>query len=333
MFLIAGWMHGATAAPVAGTAEEIVSRLQHAIDRASEQGNYSHMQALRLELAQHYTDTREYGLAARQYELLLASRPARHERVRYFVELGKMREAINDYGGAISSYQDALHDAPKDWDANLLLAGAYARTELNTQSIEVYKRCILLKPLSQEAYQGIAEVYQRQGFLNKAIANYQKALSLEATPETYLAMADCYVRMGDVTSATHMLQRAKTVLPRADYDVRLGEIYHRAGDLQRSCKAWEDALKADAQRNDVRLQLALVYDRLDRRSESDHLFKQLLETYPDSPLVHFLRAWVLYSRGDSQGSRREALVVQRLVPTEVVRHYNDKLLEELQKHS
>jgi hypothetical protein len=26
-------------------------------------------------------------------------------------------------------------------------------------------------------------------------------------------------------------------------------------------------------------------------------------------------------------------VVQRLAPTDVVRHYNDKLLEELQKHS
>ena len=72
------------AAPVAGTPEEIVSRLQQAIDRASEQGNYQRVQTLRLELAQHYVSTSAYALAARQYELLLASRPSRKERVAFF---------------------------------------------------------------------------------------------------------------------------------------------------------------------------------------------------------------------------------------------------------
>src|SRR5580692_6128266 len=80
----------ASAAPVAGTPEEITSRLQQAIDRASEQGNYQHVQALRLELAQHYAGTGSYALAARQYELLLASRPSRNERVSFSIELGKM---------------------------------------------------------------------------------------------------------------------------------------------------------------------------------------------------------------------------------------------------
>src|SRR5262245_54385453 len=55
------------AGPIAGTAEDITNRLQKAIDRASEQGNYSHVQILRAELADHYASNGVYALAARQY--------------------------------------------------------------------------------------------------------------------------------------------------------------------------------------------------------------------------------------------------------------------------
>ena len=333
LLLPLGLFPNAYAGPVAVTNETQALQLEQAIDRASEQGNYSHVQELRLELAKHYASTAEFGSAARQYELLLASRPSRHERVGYFVELGKMRYALENYDGAIAAYQDALHDDPKSWDAKLLLARAYARTELDARAIETYQWCLRTKPWARDPHEEIAAVYQRQGFLNKAIKNYQTANSMEARPETYLALSDCYVRQGDVARATDILQQAKAVLPRADYDVRLGEIYRRRGELRKACAAWEEALKSDPHRSDVQLQLAISYDQLNRRSDSDRLFRQLLAAYPDSPLVHFLRAWALYARGDARGSRQEALVVQRLAPTDVVRHYNDKLLEELQKHS
>src|SRR5204863_10152670 len=124
----------------------------------------------------------------------------------------------------------------------------------------------------------------------------------------------------------------KTILPRADYDIRLGEIYRRHGDLKSACSAWEEARKSDAHRDDVRLQLALIYDRLSRPSDTDRMFKHLLEAYPRSPLVHFSRAWVLYARGDREGSRQEALVVQGLNPTALVLHYNDELLTQLKKN-
>src|SRR5262249_26539688 len=83
----------ATPVPVAGTSEEITNRLQREIDRASEQGNTTHVQTLRVQLAKQYGSIQQYALAARQYELILAARPSRHERVDFFVELGRMRDA------------------------------------------------------------------------------------------------------------------------------------------------------------------------------------------------------------------------------------------------
>jgi len=170
----------AGAAPlVAGTAEEVVTRLQRSIDRASEKGQFRQVQTLRLELAQHYTASGAFALSARQYELLLASRPSKRDRVEHSIALGKMRDADRNYSGAIAAYQDALHDDPKSWDGNLYLAKAYDHAELNSKSIEVYKRCIALKPSQAEPYRGIANVYRQLGFLSKAIQNYQKSLALE----------------------------------------------------------------------------------------------------------------------------------------------------------
>jgi tetratricopeptide (TPR) repeat protein len=319
--------------PVAGSSDDVIRRLERDIDRASERGRSKEIQSLREQLAKNYIAQSQYGLAARQYELLLASRPSRRDRIQYNIALGQMREAVQNYGGAIAAYQDAQHDDPDSWDANLCLARAYDHAELNVNAIGVYQQCMKLRPTAPEPYEGLAKVYAQLGFLNKAVDHYKKALDREKRPETYLALSDTYARQGDSERAQQILQTAKTLLPRADYDVRLGEIYRKHGALKKACAGWEEALKLDPQRNDVRLQLALAYDRIHRAADSDRMFKTLLAVYPQSPLVHYSRAWVLFARGDHAGAKQEALAVQALGPTAVVQHFNNHLLEELQKKS
>ena len=92
-------------------------------------------------------------------------------------------------------------------------------------------------------------------------------------------------------------------------------------------------MKGDPKRDDVRLKLTLVYDQLHRRAEADRLFRVLLASYPQSPLVHYFKALVLWERGERTASRAEALVVQRLSPTEGVAHFNDLLISQLRNPS
>lgn len=315
----------------AETHDQRIGRWLSEIDRASEKGDFGHVQELRLKLAEFAAGIGRYDFAARHYELLLAARPRRSERVKLFVRLGTMRTALGDYSRAIGAFSDALHDDPKDWEANLSRARAFAATEINSQAIEAYQRCIRLRPKDPAPYEEIARVYQRQGFPGKAIAFYEKALAIQPKPEIYLGIADAYVHQDDLAQATQILRQAKTFLPRAEYDVRLGDIYRRQGELARAGAAWEEALKTDPKRDDVRLKLALLYDRLHRRSDADRLFRHLLAAYPQSPLVRHLRALILWERGDRSASRSEALAVERLSPTELVRHYNNRLLAVLQK--
>ena len=315
------------------TLDEKIIRWLSDIDRSSEKGDFSVVQDLRGKLADYAAANNHYDIASRQYELILAARPRQADRIRIFTRLGKMYMATKDYGRAISAFNDALHDGPKDWDARLSLARAFAAADLDYRAIESYQRCIQLRPQEAVSYEEIAEVYEKLGFLGKALHYYEEALSREPKPEIYLHMADCYVHEKNIVQATSILTQAKARLPRAEYDVRLGEIYQSLGDVKRTSAAWEEALKADPKRDDVRLRLTLIYDQLNRAADADRLFHDLLASYPQSPVVHYFRALLLLERGNRVDARSEALRVQQLSPTELVAHFNDLLLAELRKPS
>src|SRR5258708_7790397 len=77
---------------LAQTQDEKAMRLEDRIEKASERGSFSLVLELRLQLAEHLESTGHYADAAREYQLLLATRPPKHERVRLFVQLGRMRD-------------------------------------------------------------------------------------------------------------------------------------------------------------------------------------------------------------------------------------------------
>src|SRR5258708_39498930 len=99
--------------------DQKITYLLSDIDHSSEKGDFETVQTLRMRLADYAASIGRYDLASRQYELLLAGRPGRSDRVRYFKRLGKARMAQEDYGRAIGAFDDALHYSPQDWEAKL----------------------------------------------------------------------------------------------------------------------------------------------------------------------------------------------------------------------
>jgi tetratricopeptide (TPR) repeat protein len=299
-----------------------------AIDKLLEKGDYSNAHQAREDLARAAAKAERYEIASKQYELLLAARPRKADRIKFSTRLGHIHMARKDYSRAIAAYEDALHDSPKDWDANLSRARAFSASDINQRAIESYKRCIQLRSQESVSYEEIAMVYEKQGFMGKALSYYEKALLLDPQPRVYLRMADCYVGQKNFPKAIEILAQGKSRLPQADYDVRLGEIYEKQGEMKLAAKAWEDSLKSDAKRDDVRLRLSLLYDQNGRREDADRLIKELLVRYPRSPLVRYVKAFMYLERGEKVSARQEAMRVQELSPTELVEHYNELLLNQ-----
>src|SRR5688572_30261239 len=104
--------------------DRAINQLLAELDRASEKGDFSKVQLLRMRTADFAVSVGRYELAVRLYEVLLAARPRKADRVRYNIRLGNTCMAMKDYSRAIVAYDNALHDSPKDWEANLQRARA-----------------------------------------------------------------------------------------------------------------------------------------------------------------------------------------------------------------
>jgi len=306
-------------------------QLQSAINRASEQGHVDEVRALRLELARQATLTGYYFDAARQYELLLATRPGKKERVRLFTELGRLRQSTGDYKGAISAYEDARHDDSRAWQANLQLAEVYAKVGMYQQSEQVYLHCLALRPNDVGARDGLGHLYTERGFLKQAIDIYTETLKHRPTAKTYTGLSECYWRRNNFSSAIETLEKAKASGIPGDYDTALGFVYRRQGNFSQAAAAWEKVLWAHPDRVDIKLNLVWVYEPLGRTKDSERLLKELLAAYPQSPLLHFTQAWISARHGNITAARREAAHVDELSPTDLVKHYNERLIQEFQK--
>src|SRR5690242_15964472 len=95
--LLAAWtvmFLGARGAFADPQEDQTVNRWLSEIDRSSEKGDFEAVQVVRARLADYAAAIGRYDLAARHYELLLAARPGRAERVRIFIRLGNVRMAL-----------------------------------------------------------------------------------------------------------------------------------------------------------------------------------------------------------------------------------------------
>jgi len=304
-------------------------QMQGRIDYASERGRIEEARVLRRDLAQQAIRAGYFLEASRQYELLLASRPAKKERVRLFTELGRLREAISDWSGAIHAYADARHDDPQAWDATLAQARVFVRLDMYRQAEENYEVCLKLRPDSVEAMDELGGVYRERGFLPKAIAMYEKAIALKPGPNSYVGLAECYRRRHDWGRALEIIQQGEQKAPSSIYDVARGGIYRRMGQPVKAIASWETALEADPTRDDLRLSLIFLKEQTGQRAAADALLASMVKTYPRSPLVQWTRAWVMKRRGDRTNMLKATSVVDELSPTDLVKHYNERLRQEM----
>ena len=278
-------------------------QLQSAIDHASEEGRLDEVNALRLELARQATAKGFYFDAARQYELLLAARPSKKARVRLFTELGRLREATGDFPGAIQAYENARHDDPRTWTANLRVAGVYMHEGMYGQAEQAYLKCLELHPGDLEARDGLGDLYRERGFLKQAIAVYQETIKRRPTAASFSGLAECYWRGNDFAQAIATLEKAKASGVPGDYDTPLGFVYRRQGDFAQAAGVWEKALALHPDRADLKLDLVWVYAPLGRMKDAEHLMRELLTDYPRSPLIHFTQAWLKLRQGNREAAR------------------------------
>lgn len=309
--------------------ETAARQRQAEIDRALEKGQSARARDLRLSLARDSAKQGLYAEAARQYELLLAARPRKAERVKLFTELGRLREMVNDDAGAVQAYGDALHDDPKAWDANFLIGGAYLRMNEPLKAQAHFHSCISLDGKNAAAWAGLGDALAARGSFPEAIAAYQKSVALQPSGDVFIRLAQAHSYRGDLPRAIETLRSAKASGVPGDFDAAAGYLYRRHGDVLQAISDWQTALAADPNRLDVQISLIWLLGSVGRWKDAEAMARNAGHQAPQSALLEFTWAWLRLRQGDPVGARRHALAARSLSPSPLVNRYNERLIREL----
>ncbi|MBI4823723.1 MAG: tetratricopeptide repeat protein [Nitrospirae bacterium] len=162
-----------------------------------------------------------------------------------------LRNAV--WGSEISLWKDVVRKSPKKAMAHYNLGIVYYEQGLIDKAIEQYQIAISLKPDYAEAYNNLGLVYYGKGLPDKAIEQYQIALRLKPDyAEAYNNLGMAYGVKGLIDKAIEQYQIAISLKP--DY----AEAYYNLGiiyidrDLNKAHKEFKKALQINPDFHEAR---------------------------------------------------------------------------------
>jgi Flp pilus assembly protein TadD/predicted AlkP superfamily phosphohydrolase/phosphomutase len=200
-----------------------------------------------------------------------------------------------------------LGEAPAD-------AGAVAATPAPPES-------------SPEVHNNLGLIHLRNGDLEAAREEFQKALELDAADaDALLNLAAIHRAEGRLGAAEHLVERALQVDPSSTGALsQLAELKRAQGDLDEAVRLFEEALRIDDSLPSLSLGYGDVLQRARRFPEAERAFESVLELDPDSFKARY-NLGVTYGRqgrtSDAVAMYEEALEVAPEHPEAVKAHNN-----------
>jgi len=161
-----------------------------------------------------------------------------------FVQQGKLPNAI-------SEYEKILKADAKDLTVMNTVGDLYSRLGENDKAVECFK--------------SVGDAYASQGFTVKAIAMYKKIAKSKPSVEGVLKLAELYTQQGLFNDA------------RAQY-LQVAEEFLRSGELDQAVRIFQKTLEMDPENLAMRLRLADVYVRLNKKSEAREVYSAAIES-------------------------------------------------------
>jgi pilus assembly protein FimV len=161
-----------------------------------------------------------------------------------YVQQGKMQNAI-------AEYEKVLKADPKDLTVTNTVGDLYSRLGEADKATECFKT--------------VGDAYANQGFTVKAIAMYKKISKLKPSLESVLKLAELYTQQGLFNDA------------RAQY-LQVAEEFLKAGELDNAVRIFQKILEMDPENTNMRIRLAEVYVRLNKKNDAWQIFSAAAET-------------------------------------------------------
>jgi tetratricopeptide (TPR) repeat protein len=199
-----------------------------------------------------------------------------------YEKLGRMQEAIEDFGAGIRVKPDL-------YEANNSRGAAYSKLGRSTEAIEDFNRAIKLKPDYAEAYNNRGAAYNKLGRSAEAIGDFDRSISIKPDfADAYNNRGAAYYELGRRAEAMDDFNRAiKLKGDCAEAYSNRGAAYSALGrgaeaieDLSRSIKLKPDY--AEAYNN-----YGLACIDIGRTQDAMEAYKQAIKLKPDYAEAHY----------------------------------------------
>jgi tetratricopeptide (TPR) repeat protein len=160
-----------------------------------------------------------------------------------YVQQGKLQNAI-------AEYEKVLKNDAKDLTVTNTVGDLYSRLGETDKATVCFKT--------------VGDAYASQGFTVKAIAMYKKICKLQPSLESLLKLAELYSQQGLFNDA------------RAQY-LQVAEEFLKAGELENAVRIFQKILEMDPENSTMRVRLAEVYLRLNKKTEAWQIFSAAAE--------------------------------------------------------
>lgn len=187
---------------------------------------------------------------------------------------------------SITSCDHALVLDPSQSRVHISLAITYFGTGKIDEAIEELNRALALQPLRDDAYNWLGRCYEEKRDRDRALAAYQKAISIRPTADHYLQLGACYLIFSEYEDAIEQFRKVISLQPDnyAGYN-NLGSIYYLLGQYPQAVTILQKAVKirssADAYSNMGSALFALA-----KYNEAVEAFQTAVSLEPRNDVYH-----------------------------------------------
>ena len=223
-----------------------------------------------------------YEEALGYFEDLLHTSPSHHTGHLF---VGLCKQKLGDIGGAKASLRDAIGVKPNDELTRKALISLLVDTDELTEAGELQNWFVENKPFDAQARVDLARIHRRNGEVDLAIVELERAAELAPTSqEPNLELGTALIDASRSDEAVEVFERIATDNPS---DPRghagLGAAFVHEQRFADAVSPLEASSALDPKQPNVRLNLAIAYENLDRIEDSLREYDAFVKLAPNDP--------------------------------------------------
>jgi len=179
------------------------------------------------------------------------------------------------FTNVIENYPGMSHRAHNN------IGNVYRRQGNLDKAISEFETALTIKP-HPKTYGNLGAVYRKNGDTLKALEEYKKAIELDPeNAEPYFGLGLVYAGSGDFGNALDNYNRALELDPRyAEAYSNIGALYASRGDYERAAENYLSAIEANSMFIQAYYNLGVAYSQLGKNSEAIKAYEGAVEIHP-----------------------------------------------------